>query len=80
MQRILGAAKATYNFFSGDAIAMSGVAIAFVVGYLLERLNPGDQWAPGVLFVALILLGLAVTLGRERASAKRQHAAERGTP
>jgi hypothetical protein len=76
MDSILGALKATYNFFSGDAIVLTAVAVAFVVAYLLERLNPHNQWAPGILFVVLILLGITVTLGRERASARRNRAVE----
>jgi hypothetical protein len=79
MDRILGALKATYNFFSGDAIVLTAVALAFVVAYLLEVLNPRNQWAPGILFVVLILLGITVTLGRERASTRRKQSVEHHT-
>jgi MFS family permease len=80
VNRIFGAAKATYNFFSGDAIAIGFVAAAFIAAYLLEAFTQHNQWAAGVTFVVLILLGLTVTLGRERASARRKHLAERRTP
>lgn len=77
MDRILGALKATYNFFSGDAIVLGMVAVAFIATYLLETFGPRDSWLPGALFVVLILLGITLTLGRERASARRKQAAER---
>ena len=74
MDRITGALKATYNFFSGDAIVLAFTPTAFLAAYLLELATAHNQWAAGVAFVVLILLGLTVTLGRERASARRKQA------
>jgi hypothetical protein len=71
VDRVLGAAKATYNFFTGDAIVLGLVAVAFVVAAAIAHLAPGAQLAAGVVFVALILLGITLTLGREREAARR---------
>lgn len=79
MRQAVGALKATYNFFSGDAIVLSLVIAAFVVAYALGRSLPGNQLVTGGIFVALILLSITLTLGRERASARRKQRAERGT-
>jgi predicted lysophospholipase L1 biosynthesis ABC-type transport system permease subunit len=78
MRRVVGALKATYKFFSGDAIVLSMVIVAFVVAYALERFLAGNQLVAGAVFVALILLGITLTLGRERASARRKQRAARG--
>jgi hypothetical protein len=74
MRRILGVLKATYRFFAGDAIILTAVVIAFVSAYLLEgALAPANRHlAAGLVFVALILLGLIVTLARERAGRPRR--------
>jgi hypothetical protein len=79
MDRLLGALKATYNFFSGDAIVLSVVAADFLVSYLLVTFGPRDSWLPGALFVVLILLSITLTLGRERNSARHKQAAEHRT-
>jgi hypothetical protein len=78
MRRVVGGLKATYNFFSGDAIVLSIVIAGFVVAYALERFLPGNQLVAGAVFVALIVLSITLTLGRERASARRKQHAERG--
>jgi len=65
MNRIIGALKATYNFFAGDAIILGGVALAFIVGTLLVRVMNAPNALAAIVFVALIVGGLVVTLGRE---------------
>jgi hypothetical protein len=74
MSRILGALKAAYNFFAGDPIILSMVVIAFVAAFVLARALAASsrQLVTGLVFVALILLGLALTLARERAGRERQ--------
>ncbi|HEY7833458.1 MAG TPA: hypothetical protein VIG30_07820 [Ktedonobacterales bacterium] len=74
MERALGWLKAAYNFISGDAIVLGIVAAAFVLVAILEAALPagaGSNVAAGVVFLALIMLSLITTLGRERTSAKR---------
>lgn len=72
MDRVTGAIKATYNFFSGDAILLTAAIVAFVVGVLLARLAHAPNAVVAVLFVAIIVAGLATTLGREIAGRPRQ--------
>lgn len=79
MARVLGALKATYNFFSGDAILLSAAVIAFALGWLLAHLSlllPHTGDAPdavvAVVFVGVIVLGLFTTLRREVAGRARQ--------
>ncbi len=71
MQRVLGAIKATYNFFSGDAILLSATIIGFALGFALALVKAPNALI-AVLFVAIIVAGLAVTLGREIAGRTRQ--------
>ncbi len=72
MERVLGALKATYNFFSGDAILLSATIIAFGLALLLARVVNAPNALVAVLFVAIIIGGLVVTLGREIAGRPRQ--------
>ena len=72
MARILSALKATYNFFSGDAILLSAAIIAFALGLFLARTLHAPNALVGVVFVVIIIAGLAVTLGREIAGRPRQ--------
>lgn len=72
MSRILSALKAVYNFFSGDAILLSAAIIAFALGWLLAHELAAPNILVGLLFVAIIVAGLAVTLGREIAGRARQ--------
>jgi hypothetical protein len=65
MNRILGAAKATYNFFAGDAILLTAVALAFIVGTLLIHVFNAPNALSAAVFVAFIVGGLVTTLGRE---------------
>lgn len=65
MNRIAGALKATYNFFAGDAIILGGVALAFIIGTLLVRVIQAPNALSALVFVALIVGGLVLTLGRE---------------
>jgi hypothetical protein len=72
--RVLGALKAAYNFISGDPIVLAGVAVTFVLAAALEAVLPASarQLVSGAVFVALILLSLALTLERERAASARR--------
>ncbi len=74
MNRILGVLNAAYRFFAGDAIILTAVVIAFVAAYLLEvTVAPSSRHlAAGAVLVALIVLGLIVTLARERAGRPRR--------
>ncbi len=72
MSRILNALKATYNFFSGDAILLSAAIIAFALGLLLARALAAPNLLVGIGFIVIIVAGLAVTLGREIAGRTRQ--------
>ena len=72
MNRVLGAVKATYNFFSGDAILLSAAIIAFVLGVLLARVAKAPNALVAIVFVAIIVIGLFVTLAREIAGRPRQ--------
>jgi hypothetical protein len=65
MSRVTRAAKATYNFFAGDAIILTAVLVAFVVAALLARLAGVPNALIAVGFVALIVAGLVLTLSRE---------------
>jgi hypothetical protein len=65
MNRILSALKATYNFFAGDAILVTAVALAFIVGALLIHVLNVPNALSAILFVAFIVGGLVTTLGRE---------------
>jgi hypothetical protein len=75
MTRVLGWLKAAYNFICGDWIVLTVVAVAFVAAYGITRAVPGpasQQLVAGLVFVALIVLSLVATLGRERESARRK--------
>jgi len=72
MSRITGAVKATYNFFAGDAILLVAVLAAFVIGGLLVGAAKAPNALVAVVFVALIVGGLATTLGRELRGRPRQ--------
>lgn len=72
MERVLDAIKATYNFFSGDAILLSSAIIAFALGYVLANVAHAPNPLVAVVFVAIIVAGLAVSLSREIAGRPRQ--------
>ena len=65
MKRVLGALKATYLFFAGDAILLVSVLLAFGLAALLGKVAQTPNLVVGIVFVALIVGGLALTLGRE---------------
>jgi hypothetical protein len=67
MNAIARGVKATYNFFAGDAIILTAVIIAFVVGAVLARAAKAPNLVSAVVFIALIAGGLVATLNRERA-------------
>ncbi|MEO7002315.1 MAG: hypothetical protein ABI068_10865 [Ktedonobacterales bacterium] len=76
MNPIVKAAKATYNFFVGDAIILAGVVVAFGLATLLLNVPALAQAIPqavtAAIFIALIVAGLALTLGRELRGRARQ--------
>jgi membrane protein implicated in regulation of membrane protease activity len=65
MNRIASAVKATYDFFTGDAILFVATLLAFLVGVLLVRVAKAPNPLSAAVFVALLVGGLATTLGRE---------------
>jgi hypothetical protein len=65
MNALLRGIKATYNFFAGDAIILTAVLIAFALGLLLYKAVGAPSTLIAVVFIVLIILGLAVTLSRE---------------
>ena len=71
MNRVLGALKATYNFFAGDTIILSSVAVAFILAELLLRALSAPNAVVAVIFVAIIVGGLTATLSRELLGRKR---------
>ncbi|HEX9036748.1 MAG TPA: hypothetical protein VF808_07125 [Ktedonobacterales bacterium] len=71
MNRILSAAKATYNFFSGDAITLVATVIAFGITWILARQVKAPGVVVGILFLLIIIGGLVTTLGREIAGRPR---------
>ena len=72
MNAILRGLKATYNFFAGDAILLAATAVAFVLGLLLLHTLGAPNALVAVIFVALIVAGLALALGRELRGRPRQ--------
>lgn len=71
MNRVTSALKATYNFFAGDAIILTGVVAAFVIGLLLVHAAKAPNALVAAIFIVLIVAGLTITLGRELAGRKR---------
>lgn len=72
MERVLGAIKATYNFFSGDAILLSAAVVAFALCLVLAQVAHAPNPLVAVIFVVIIVGGLFVTLRREIAGRPRQ--------
>ncbi len=72
MNRALCALKATYNFFSGDAVLLSAAILTFLLGYLLAQVLKAPNALVAVAFVAIVVIGLCVSLGREVAGRPRQ--------
>ncbi len=71
MNAIARAAKATYNFFAGDAIILSGVLFAYVLGFVLARVVHAPNALVAALFIAIVAGALVATLGRELAGRPR---------
>jgi uncharacterized membrane protein len=65
MKRVIGALKATYAFFAGDAILLVAVLLAFGLAALLGKVARAPNVVVAILFIALIVGGLVLTLGRE---------------
>ncbi len=72
MDRVVGALKATYNFFSGDAILLSAVIVAFLLGLLLIQKLHASSLLVGVIFLVIIVGAMFMTLRREIAGRPRQ--------
>ncbi len=70
MNRVIGAAKATYLFFAGDAIILVAVLFSFGLTALLAHVSLPNV-ALAIVFIAIIIGGLALTLGRELRGRKR---------
>jgi len=71
MKRVTGALKATYNFFSGDAITMCATLLAFALGLLLTKVLHAPNTLVATVFVFIIVAGLVTTLWREVAGRPR---------
>lgn len=73
-QRMLRVVRATYNFFVGDMIILLTVLVAFIAAWVLAHLWGGTagQLIGGIVFVTLALTAIGLTLGRERAGARKQ--------
>jgi len=69
--RITGAIRATYNFFVGDAIILVAVVAAFIVAAILVHGLHAPNPVAAISLIAIIVAGLAITLGRELAGRKR---------
>jgi hypothetical protein len=65
MNPIVRAIKATYNFFAGDMIILSAVIAAFVICALLVNAAHAPNVVNALVFIAFIVGGLTLTLGRE---------------
>jgi hypothetical protein len=65
MTRVLKVLKATYLFFAGDAILLLAVLLAFGLAGLLGKVVQAPDLVVGIIFVALIVGGLTLTLSRE---------------
>jgi len=68
---LVKALAATYDFFAGDHIILAGVAAAFVAGALLVHTLHGPMAIDLIVFVALIVGGLVLTLRREAAGREK---------
>jgi len=76
MNQVVKAAKATYNFFVGDAIILAAVVVAFGLATLLLNV-PGlkqniPQAVTAAIFIVIVVAGLTITLGREIQGRLRQ--------
>jgi len=76
MNRIVNVIKATYNFFVGDAILLAAVVIAFGLGTIILRVLTSPSFdvrnvIAAVALIAIVVAGLATTLGRELVSRKK---------
>ncbi len=65
MSQIVGFLRAVYNFFAGDAILLVATGVAFALAFALVRVHGMPAAVPAVVFIAVIVLGLGASLGRE---------------
>jgi len=70
---VVKALAAIYDFFAGDHVILAGVAAAFVIGAILVRTLHGPMAIDLIVFVALIVGGLVLTLRREAAGREKPH-------
>lgn len=68
---IRGTIIATYNFFVGDLIILFAVVAAFILGDLLIHKFHTANTIVAIVFVGIIVAGLAGSLARELASRER---------
>lgn len=71
MNRVTGALKATYNFFSGDAITLTATIAAFALGLFLAGALHAPNALVAAVFTLFIVAGLVTTLWREIAGRPR---------
>jgi hypothetical protein len=71
MNRVLSALKATYNFFSGDAITLAATLVAFALSLFLAKILHAPNALVAQAFVIIIIAGLVATLWREVAGRPR---------
>ena len=67
MNPLVKAARATYNFFAGDAILLGSVVLAFGFGTYFAQGAHIPNVATAGFVIVLICGGLALSLGRELA-------------
>ena len=65
MKALLKVLKSIYNFFAGDAIILTAVALAFVFGGLMLHAYRTPHTIAAIIFVGIIVIGLATTVRRE---------------
>jgi len=67
MQQILGAIRSTYNFFVGDPVILTGIAVFFVlIGlYLHQMPDAGSSLAFPVILLIGVISSLSLALYRE---------------
>ncbi len=65
MKRVIAALTSIYLFFAGDAVLLAAVLLAFALAGLLGKAAHAPNLVVASVFIALIVGGLALTLGRE---------------
>ena len=65
MKRIVKILKSIYDFFAGDLILLSAVAIAFGATALLALGRHEENLLLVVTLIGVIVIGVVTTIGRE---------------